>query len=441
MRARLLRSMLAVVVLAVLGFGAPLALAVQARYRDLGLLSVQEAAARAVIAVPADFVSAGDLPELPTTSGSTSVGLYGLSGRLLVGSGPATAPTDVTTVLASGVEHSDRATLTVVLPVLEKEQVVGAVLASMPASVVAHQTNRAWALMAALAVLVVAGTGAVAVDRSRRLTAPLGMLRGDAEVIGGGGGVDARRPSGIAEIDDVHDALADAARRLNGALARERSFAADVAHQLRTPLASLRLALETAQLRGEGDDEVLEAALTDVDRLQQTLDDLLALNREEERQRERQSPAALVDQALGRWRTYARTARREVESAVQPDLPSVRVSAAAVRQILDVMISNAMVHGAGTVRVAARRAGAGVILSVADEGTLLIDPDEVFRRRGPTASGTGIGLALARRLAEAEGMELVVGHTGPGVRFDLVVVGEPVDHNVVPGAEQSRTPH
>lgn len=427
MRARLLRSMVGVAVLAVMGFGAPLALAVQARYRDLGLLSVQEAAARAVIAVPADFVSAGDLPELPTAFGSSQVGLYGPSGRLLVGSGPATAPAEVRTVLASGVQRSDRGALTVVMPVQQKEKVVGAVLASLPASVVAHQTYRAWALMAGLAVLVVAGTGAVAVDRSRRLSAPLAMLRGDAEVIGGGGGVDVRRPSGVAEIDDVHDALATAARRLNGALARERSFAADVAHQLRTPLASLRLALETAQLRGEGDDEVLEAALTDVDRLQQTLDDLLALNREEEHRRERQAPAALVDQAVDRWRRYATTARRDVESVVQPDLPSVRASAAAVRQILDVMISNAMVHGAGRVRVAARRAGAGVVLSVTDEGTRVIDPEEVFRRRGPSASGTGIGLALARRLAEAEGMELVVGDAGPGARFDLVVVAAPMD--------------
>lgn len=424
MRGRLLRSMLAVVVLAVLGFGIPLALAVQARYRDLGLLNVQEAAVRAVIAVPADFVSAADLPELPTTTESTSVGLYGLSGRLLVGAGPSSAPPPVTAVLASGVERRDRATLTVVLPVLNKEQVVGAVLASMPSSVVARQTYLAWALMSGLAALVVAGTGAVAVHRSRRLSAPLAMLRGDAEVIGAGGGVDVRRPSGIAEIDDVHDALADAARRLNGALARERSFAADVAHQLRTPLASLRLALETAQLRGEGDDEVLDAALSDVDRLQQTLDDLLALNREQGRHRERQAPAALVGQALDRWTSYAMNARRVIEQVVEPDLPTVRASAAAARQILDVLISNAMVHGEGTVRVGARRAGAGVVLSVTDEGTVVIDPAEVFTRRGSSVAGTGIGLALARRLAEAEGMELVIGHPGPGVRVDVVIVGE-----------------
>lgn len=428
MRARLLRSMLAVAVLAVVGFGVPLALIVQARYHDLGLLRVQEEAAWAVSAVPVDFARTGDLPELPAPTGGTAVGLYGTSGRLLVGTGPAIAPPSVSGVLGSGIEQVDRRQLMVVAPVLEREQVVGAVLASLPPSMVAAQTHRAWALMAGLGVAVVAAAGGVAVERSRRLARPLARLRSDAEVIGGGGEVDTRAPSGIGEIDDAHEALADAARRLNAAMARERAFTADVAHQLRTPLASLRLRLETEQLRGGTDDALLESALVDVDRLQQTIDDLVRLDREGRGPRENRPLAPMLEAASRRWAGPLQQAGRGLTLLVDDPLPGARVSTAAVRQILDVLLDNALTHGDGTVQLSGRRAGGGVVVVVRDQGTVVLDPAIVFQRRHPGAKGSGIGLALARRLAEAEGMELVVADPGPGAEFHLVVASEVNSH-------------
>jgi signal transduction histidine kinase len=84
-------------------------------------------------------------------------------------------------------------------------------------------------------------------------------------------------------------------------------------------------------------------------------------------------------------------------------------------QVLDVLVSNALEHGAGTVAVAARTAGGGVAVDVRDEGGGF-DPAVLagaFRRRDPRARGNGIGLALARDLAESIGARLTVADPGP----------------------------
>ena len=415
--------MLLVAAFAVLGFGTPLALAVDNQYRDEAMLTLSEEAARAVVAVPADFGRTGDLPELPHPARGVDVALYSRSGQRLIGAGPSRGDAPVTAVLARGTGQTQRSGFVVVLPVRDQERVVGAVRASVPPSSIGHRTHRAWALMAGLAAAVLLAAGAFAVERSRRLARPLVELSGDAGMIGAGGEVPNRPPSGVAEIDGVHQALAQAATRLNEALARERSFGADVAHQLRTPLASLRLRLETEQLQGGSDDVLIEAALVDVERLQQTVDDLVALNRDGTGNRGLHPLSSLLADAVNRWDAAATQAGRTLVRVAEGALPWTRVSPSAVRQILDVLIGNALTHGSGTVRLSAHRVGGGAVLTVGDEGTAVLDPDAVFDRRGAKASGSGIGLALARRLAEAEGMQLLVADPGPGAAFQLVIAG------------------
>jgi len=97
-----------------------------------------------------------------------------------------------------------------------------------------------------------------------------------------------------------------------------------------------------------------------------------------------------------------------------------RASAGAVRQVVDVLVDNAVVHGAGTVGLVVRDAGATVAIDVSDEGDGPPDPDAVFRSRQDGGSGHGIGLALARALAEAEGGRLVLSRARPPV-FSLLL--------------------
>jgi signal transduction histidine kinase len=96
-------------------------------------------------------------------------------------------------------------------------------------------------------------------------------------------------------------------------------------------------------------------------------------------------------------------------------------SAAAVRQILAVLVDNSVQHGAGTVTVTARDAGGALAVDVSDQGSgLAVPADQLFARRAPGASGHGIGLALARSLAEAEGGRLSVTRVAPPM-FTLLV--------------------
>jgi signal transduction histidine kinase len=104
-------------------------------------------------------------------------------------------------------------------------------------------------------------------------------------------------------------------------------------------------------------------------------------------------------------------------------VPEVHVSRAATDQILDALVDNALRHGEGIVRVTARHLRANVVIDVSDDGPGLADDTTVFERRANGASNESsrIGLALARRLAEAEGGRLAVTQSRPHAVFSLLL--------------------
>jgi signal transduction histidine kinase len=106
--------------------------------------------------------------------------------------------------------------------------------------------------------------------------------------------------------------------------------------------------------------------------------------------------------------------------------PQPRAAEAALRQILNVLVDNAFTHGKGTVSVTARDAGDALAVDVTDEGTG-IEPghDPFARRSGAGQDGHGIGLPLARSLAEAEGGRLVLGSPAPTCFTLLLPVAAP----------------
>jgi len=97
------------------------------------------------------------------------------------------------------------------------------------------------------------------------------------------------------------------------------------------------------------------------------------------------------------------------------------VSVAVLDQILDILLANALEHGDGRVEVRFRpSAGGGLVVEVCDEGRIDRDPSSLFVRRDPAAAGHGVGLSLARSLAEAEGGRLVLAAATP-TTFRLVL--------------------
>ncbi len=257
--------------------------------------------------------------------------------------------------------------------------------------------------------------------QSRRLARPIDRLAVAAARLGDGDFTIRSEPSGVREVDEVSQALDTTAQRLEETLSRERAFTSAASHQLRTPLTGLRVNLEAARLDPAGDlDGRLDTALAEVDRLERTIDDLLALARDTGTPRSELDVEAVLATVEEGWHGRLATAGRTLRVATEPDLPPVEGSDRAVRQILDVLVDNALRHGAGVVTVRARPAAAGVAIEVSDEGAGIAgDPDRIFDRRPADADRHGIGLALARSLAEAEGARLRLEHARPHPRFAL----------------------
>ena len=106
---------------------------------------------------------------------------------------------------------------------------------------------------------------------------------------------------------------------------------------------------------------------------------------------------------------------------IDPGAPDPHASPAAVRQVLAVLVDNATVHGRGTVTVATREASGAVAVDVSDAGPGVQEaPAHLFTQRADRQDGHGLGLALARRLAEAEQGRLDLTRAAPPV-FTLLL--------------------
>jgi signal transduction histidine kinase len=416
--------MVAVTALAVVVLSVPLAQVVASLDRDEAVQRLVDDAARAGTAVPGPPLSSTDPIELPATEDGTSLAVYRPDGSRLAGSGPSTA--DPVTRRALGGHLGSAAggdEVVAAVPVGSQEQVIAAVRAALPRAALDRRVHRTWLMMGGFGLAAMAIALVVAVWEAQRLSRPLDALTAAAERLGSGDFSVHVAPSGVVEIDTVAASMNATADRLAVVLDRERAFSSDASHQLRTPLTALRLRLENEVLAcGEAPRPALVSALEEIDRLQRTVEDLLRLARDAPGDRHPLSTSTLLAELEGGWRTRLGTEDRPLLLSVPAALPRVAVSTSAVRQILDVLVDNAIVHGAGAVRITAGALPGGLFVEVGDDGPgIAVDTRTVFARRQSAAGGRGIGLALARSLAEAEGGRLLLLRSAPGAVFRLVL--------------------
>jgi signal transduction histidine kinase len=165
----------------------------------------------------------------------------------------------------------------------------------------------------------------------------------------------------------------------------------------------MRVAIE-AELQDPRPDRalVLRECLRALDRLESTIESMLALARHDERVATWCDVSALVHDHADRWRPSFAAAGRDitVRALTQPG----EIDATAVGHILDVLLENALVHGRGSVVVAVGRRGSSIEIDVGDAGPAGPGTDPFSEVRVDT--GHGIGLRLARTLAESEGGQL-----------------------------------
>jgi len=400
----------AAAVLAISLFGLPLAVGVAQYNVDNERAELERVAARAALSI-VDDLSAAVSPVLQNNEPETEIGVYSSDGRLLSGQGPATPDQVVRRAYDGDVAAGDNdSQLTVAIPITHQDALIGVLRAATPRSEVTFRTGVIWLVMTGLAVLAVGLTWLVARRMAARLAKPLEDLSGAAQVLGDGDFTVRTNRSGIAEIDSVGASLDSTAERLGETLDRERAFTANASHQLRTPLAGMRLQLEAALESGDARTAV-QGAVAAVDRLEGIVNDLLALARDTGRTHQTVPDLpGLLDEIRTPWHGQLALRGRALHVTAR-GAPSPLAAEAAMRQILNVLIDNAFTHGSGTVTVTARDAGGTLAIDVTDEGR--IDTPDPFTRREPRHDGHGIGLALARSLAEAQGGRLVLSATDP----------------------------
>lgn len=421
MRRRILVAIIGVTVVATSLLTVPLAVITAHRENDDAIRELQRAAERTTAGLSIKPGRDGEDIELPKVRSDLRVAVYDPHGVRVAGRGPKAAD-EVTSrakrIAESGVVGDERVLAD---PVLINEEKVAVVRVAEPAAEATQRVRRAVLVLVVFDLIAIGVAAAVGSLVAARLARPVRRLRDDAVRLGEGDFAVNPLDSGIREIDETSVALSETAGRLEEMLARERAFSANASHQLRTPLAALRLSVETELMDPRPDTErVLDEALTQIDRLEETVTTLLAVARDRPPQRDRLDVGRLVLKIHNRWdpafASSARTLRCRREGT-----DDVHVSLAVLDQILDVLVSNAVEHGTGNVTVTLRASGAGgLVVEVTDAGSIDRDPSGLFVRRDPDASGHGVGLSLARSLAEAEGGRLVLASGSP-TTFRLVL--------------------
>jgi signal transduction histidine kinase len=302
-------------------------------------------------------------------------------------------------------------------------------------------TRWAIALGAGLAALAAALVIVVALLR-RWVLRPLAGLAADADRIAGGELDVDPLPTRAREVAQVGEALRGMAGGLREALAtsaaaeRERRFMVTaIAHDLRTPLFTLRGSLEAIE-HGVGDDgRYLDRAQDKAAHLDRLVSDLFTFSRLE------YAGEAMADEDVD----LADVVRRAAET-VEPlaavrgcalevhDAPSrmvVRGDGEALLRVVTNLLDNATRHGRTRVTLGAERRNGSVLVEVADDG-LGFAPDDLARvfdplfrsdrARGGATGGTGLGLAIARRLARAHGGDVEAANDpGGGARATLTL--------------------
>jgi signal transduction histidine kinase len=233
--------------------------------------------------------------------------------------------------------------------------------------------------------------------------------------------------------------------RRESEIARLKSdFVANVSHDLKTPLALIRMFAETLELDRVPDErrrrEYYGVLTRESERLSRLIDNVLDFSRIESG-RQRYDIAAgpiepIVHEVVESFRHPLHQQGFTVDVAIEPDLPDVPLDGDALKQALANLVDNAMKYSADRrhIRVAARRDGGGIAVEVADDGigVPISERERIFEKfyrvgRSETQGrrGSGVGLALVKHIVEAHGGRVTVdGRPGEGSRFTLHLPGE-----------------
>lgn len=303
--------------------------------------------------------------------------------------------------------------------------------------VYAYSPEVPWYISPAYALLVLSGvtlfasvTGAMAWLTASRALAPVAAIKNElAEITSTDLGRRVPRSAHRDELDDLARTVNQTLDRLEHAVEQQRRFASDASHDLRSPLTAMRTQVEEAMLDPDRADwrETGERLLEGLDRLQNIVSDLLTLARVEAGTPGRREPvdlAELVEDEVRRRPGGKPVALRLRRGTV------VEGDALRLTRLLANLLDNAQRHADTMITVTVGERAGRAVLEVLDDGGG-IPPDQretVFKRftrladsRRRDAGGTGLGLPIARQIAESHDGTLTIEDSERGARFVLQI--------------------
>ena len=251
---------------------------------------------------------------------------------------------------------------------------------------------------------------------SRVSVRPVNALLTEVQTITAQQAVSPPQPTGLAEIDitlqNLFLAATDAQRRLDA----ERTLAADVSHQLRSPLTALSLRLEQI-VQDTSDTQVHDdavAALNQVDRLVRLVEGLLTTWRStSDRELSEIDISKFLATVQERWQSRLQSAGRNIEVFSEPKL--IALGTPEIQDlVISVLIENSLQHGAGTIRITSRDYQSWILIEISDQGDgITPDIESSLMVQGTTTGGTGLGLAWARSQVASDGGRLELRNLKP----------------------------
>ena len=385
---------------------------------------------RATAAATAQLVEQQRLPDPLPVSGAQLVQVLDARNRVVAASSNTdrltalVGPTETQALRSGGTVSvpGSRAAMTGALRVVGVEAVGGGDPFTVVVAQSTAETRSSRAVLARLLLvgfpLLLAALAAIAWLVIGRTIRPVTALRQGAEQISGGAGREERLPvpPSADEIHALATTLNDMLDRLQNVRERQRAFVADAAHELRSPLASMRTQLEVAERLGEGG-ELPGDLLLDVARLTTLVEDLLLLARSDPVARPPDLQPVAVAPLLHELarRTTAEGLELAVAAGVEDRGLHVVADPDELHRALTNLVDNALRHAEGRVRLDATTdpaPGGRVRITVGDDGpgVAIADRERVFERftrlddaRDRDAGGTGLGLAIVRELVSRAG--------------------------------------
>lgn len=352
-------------------------------------------------------------------AGGYRIVVLGSQGEVIAHAGPdIPAAALQATTAGSPMTHTDDS-LTVTTTIEDAGRSLGRVVVARDLAALESHRHGLWVLLASAAAGALAVGVLIAWMLSRWIARPLTGLARVAQGVGSGAATtradEHAGPVPIRQVATAFNAMSDRVRAL---LETQRGMTAEVSHQLRTPLAALRLRLELFR------DDVPDGSAADVtdmvaetERLTRLLDGLLAIARAEATVTNpvRMDVGDVVAERLAMWQAVA--ADRQVRLHLSREPAPADVTPGHLEQILDNLLDNAIEASppGGQVSLAVRGIPTAAEITVSDTGPGMTDEQrDRAMDRWATTGGTGLGLAIAQRLIEADHGTLRLGEAPGG---------------------------